>query len=124
MSEIAPTMADDLVKNRERDALRLLFGFADDFRGSPQAGKLYLICEEPPSTGDSRFDAVLAATAEHFAREAELAPPKWVEGPTRFVEPWWFVSSSPGLDAYVLAHTPATFSRHGVFLAREVFDRV
>lgn len=106
------------------DSLRLLFGFADDFRGSSRPAKIALIAEEPPLTGDSRFDAALAGVAELFAREASLPTPEWVDAPTRFVEPWWFVSSKPAFDAYVLAHTPAVFARHGVFLAREVFDRV
>lgn len=103
--------------------MRLIFGFADDFRGSSRPGRLALIAEEPPSTGDLRFDAALAGVAEHFAREGEIAAPDWVEGPDRFVEPWWFVASRPAFNAYTLAHTPATFARHGVFIAREVFDR-
>lgn len=111
-------------KQRERNALRLLFGFADDFRGSSQPGKEALIAEEPPLTGEGRFDAALAGTAELFAREASIAAPDWVEAPTRRVEPWWFISSRPAFDAYTLAHTPAVFARHGVFVAREVFDRV
>jgi transcriptional regulator with XRE-family HTH domain len=123
LSGIAPVMAADLAEHKERDALRLLYGFADDFRGSSLPGKGQLLREEPPPTGDPRFDAALAGTAEHFAREAEIAPPSWVEQESRFVEPWWFVSSAPALDAYVLAHTPAVFARHGVFIAREVFDR-
>lgn len=123
LGEIAPVMAADLVEHNERDALRLLYGFADDFRGSSLPGKRQLLRDEPPSTGDPRFDAALAGTAEHFAREAEIAPPGWVEQPSRFVEPWWFVASAPTLEAYVLAHTPAVFARHGVFIAREVFDR-
>jgi hypothetical protein len=40
------------------------------------------------------------------------------------VEPWWFVASRPAFHAYTLAHTPAVFARHGVFIAREVFSRV
>lgn len=123
LSGIAPVMAADLAEHRERDALRLLYGFADDFRGSSLPGKRELLRDEPPPTGDPRFDAALAGAAEHFAREAEVAAPDWVEQPGRFVEPWWFVSSVPALDAYVLAHTPAVFARHGVFIAREVFDR-
>lgn len=123
LSAIAPQVTADLAERRERDALRLLYGFADDFRASPPTGKRWLLRDEPPSTGDPRFDAALAGAAEHFAREAEIAPPSWVEQESRFVEPWWFVSSAPALDAYVLAHTPAVFARHGVFIAREVFDR-
>ena len=100
-----------------------LFGFADDFRGSSRPGKISLISEKPPGTGDPRFDAALAGTAEFFAREGNIAAPHWVEEPGRFVEPWWFATDRPAFEAYTFAHTPAVFSRHGVFIAREVFDR-
>jgi transcriptional regulator with XRE-family HTH domain len=123
LEQLAPTIAEDLEHDRERDALRLLFGFADDFRGSSRPGMISLLREEPPSTGDARFDAALAGTAEFFAREGEIPTPNWVDGPDRFVEPWWFAASRPAFEAYTLAHTPAVFARHGVFVAREVFDR-
>jgi transcriptional regulator with XRE-family HTH domain len=124
LAELAPTIAEDLGDGRERDATRLLFGFADDFRGSSRAGQIALVQAEPPSTGDARFDAALAGIAELFAGESAIAAPLWVEGPTRFVEPWWFLASRRAFDAYTLAHTPAALARHGVFMAREVFDRV
>lgn len=124
LEQLAPTIEEELHNGREQDALRLIFGFADDFRGSSRAGQAVLVSVEPPSTGDPRFDAALAGAAEFFAREAAILAPSWVDGPRRFVEPWWFVSSKPSLDAYTLAHTPAVFARHGVFIAREVFDRV
>jgi transcriptional regulator with XRE-family HTH domain len=120
---LAPMIAADLQADREHDALRLLFGFADDFRGSSRAGRISLLRNPPPPTGDARFDAALAGVAEFLAREAQIPSPHWVEEPGRFVEPWWFVSSRPALDAYTLAHTPAVFARHGVFVAREAFDR-
>jgi transcriptional regulator with XRE-family HTH domain len=120
---LAEQIREDIGQGRDRDALRLMFGFADDFRASSRAGKLALIEQEPPPTGDARFDAALAGVAEHFAREAGIAAPTWTQKPYRCVEPWWFVSSRPELDAYTLAHTPAVFARHGVFIAREVFDR-
>jgi len=123
LAELAPTIADDLRDSRERDAARLLFGFADDFRGSSRAGKIALVHEEPPTTGDARFDAALAGIAELFTGESAIAAPTWVDGPGRFVEPWWFLASRPAFHAYTLAHTPAALARHGVFMAREVFDR-
>jgi transcriptional regulator with XRE-family HTH domain len=123
LERLAQTIAENLGEDRERDALRLLFGFADDFRGSSRPGRIALLREEPPPTGDARFDAALAGTAEFFAREGAIAAPSWVDEPSRFVEPWWFVASKPAFDAYTLAHTPAVFARHGVFIAREVFDR-
>lgn len=123
LAEIATTIERDLRDDRERDALRLLFGFADDFRGSSRSGQIALLANEPPPTGDARFDAALAGVAELFASEAGLAAPSWVNESGRFVEPWWFVASRPAFHAYTLAHTPAVIARHGVFMAREVFDR-
>jgi len=123
LAELSPTISEDLSHERESDAVRLLFGFADDFRGSSRPGQAALIAEEPAPTGDGRFDAALAGLAEFFAAEAGIAAPPWVDGPARFVEPWWFVSSRPAFDAYTLANAPALFARHGVFVAREVFDR-
>jgi transcriptional regulator with XRE-family HTH domain len=124
LAELAQTIADDLQQGRERDALRLLFGFAEDFRGSSRAGRIALLRDEPPSTGDTRFDAALAGVAELFAAEGAIPAPSWVNGRERFVEPWWFVASRPEFHAYTLANTPAVLARHGVFMAREVFDRV
>jgi transcriptional regulator with XRE-family HTH domain len=123
LAELSPTISEDLLAGRENDALRLLFGFADDFRGSSRPGRIALIADEPPPTGDARFDAALAGIAEFFATEAKIAAPAWVNGHGRFLEPWWFVASRPAFDAYILANTPALFARHGVFMAREVFDR-
>ncbi len=123
LAELSATISEDLSSDRESDAVRLLFGFADDFRGSSRPGRIALIATEPSPTGDSRFDAALAGIAEFFAAEAGIAPPAWVNGSGRFVEPWWFVASRPAFDAYTLANTPALLARHGVFMAREVFDR-
>jgi transcriptional regulator with XRE-family HTH domain len=124
LAELGQTIAEDLEQGREDDALRLLYGFADDFRGSSRPGQISLLRDEPSSTGDTRFDAALAGVAELFAAEGALSAPAWVNGADRFVEPWWFAASRPAFHAYTLANTPAVLARHGVFIAREVFDRV
>jgi len=123
LAELGQTITEDLAQDNEQDAIRLLFGFADDFRGSSRAGGIALLRDEPAATGDARFDAALAGVAELFAAEGGIAAPGWVNGAGRFVEPWWFVASRPEFHAYTLAHTPAVLARHGVFMAREVFDR-
>jgi hypothetical protein len=123
LAGLADQIRDDLRDGREAAALRLLFGFADDFRGSSRPGQIALIEEEPVLTGDRRFDAALAGAAEFFATEGGIPIPAWADGPDRFAEPWWFVASRPAFHAYTFAHTPAVFARHGVFVAREVFDR-
>ncbi len=124
LAELASEVRAHLERGRERDALRLLFGFADDYRATPRPGRIALIRDEPGPTGDSRFDAALAGIAELFAARAGIPLPGWVDGGGRFVEPLWLVSSLPGMHAYVLARTPTALFRHGVLMAEEVFERV
>jgi hypothetical protein len=52
-----------------------------------------LLTDDPPSVGDERWDALLAALAEHLAAKHDLAP------------------------ADALVHAPAAFRKHGVYLA-------
>jgi transcriptional regulator with XRE-family HTH domain len=124
LAELATDVSTDLERGRENDALRLLFGFTDDFRATPRPGRVALIRDEPRPTGDPRFDAALAGIAELFAAQAGIPLPRWVDGPERHVEPLWLVSSLPGMHAYALARTPAALLRHGVLMAKDVFERV
>jgi hypothetical protein len=125
LAGIALRFRDDLASGRpEPDMWRLLYGFADDFRGSDETGKRSLIAQEPPLTGHQGLDATLAGMAEFFAREAGMSsPPPWVSAPSRFAEPWYWIASHTWQHAYVLTRTPIVFKRHGVFIARENFDR-
>ncbi|MGA3185429.1 MAG: helix-turn-helix transcriptional regulator [Candidatus Dormibacteria bacterium] len=123
LAELAEVIHADLAASREGHALRQLVGFTDGFRASSRPGRLALTGAEPPSTGDRRFDAALAGLAEFCAADAGLPVPSWVNAPGRFVEPFWFVARGPAFHAYVLARTPAALLRHGVLMAREVFDR-
>ena len=41
-----------------------------------------LLTNDPPSVGDERWDALLAALAERLAAKHDLAPPGWTELPT------------------------------------------
>lgn len=66
----------------------------------------------PSTTGDPRWDAMLAGVAEILALHAGRPVPGWTAG-------WelgrlWFVSSLPGMDAYALAHTPPPLRIRGV----------
>lgn len=124
LAEVAVEAQGDLHAGRVNDAVRLIFGFCDDFRGSDREGQAYLLRDEPPLAEHQGYNAALAGTAEFFADEAGLDPPAWAEGPARFASPWWFVADDPVFHAYVLARTPGAYLRHGVFMAREVFDRV
>lgn len=101
----------------EQRRLRLVFEF---LRSASEDGGplLLLVAAEPSLTGDPRFDALLAAVAEHLCIGAGLDPPAWVHDPVRFLDGFWWVSDLPSARARALVHAPASFRRRGVMLDR------
>jgi transcriptional regulator with XRE-family HTH domain len=97
--------------------LRLYFEF---LRGADESDDdlLLLLAAEPPTTGDRRYDALLAATAEHLAVHAGLPTPAWALQHDRVIDGFWWVSGLPSARAQAMVHAPASFRRRGVLLAR------
>lgn len=69
---------------------------------------------EPSTTGDPRWDALLAGVADHLATKHHIDPPRWTSD--RYVTPFWFVGTTPALHAYAYAHSPAPLAYRGVFI--------
>lgn len=97
--------------------LRVFFEFC---RGADDAGlgAVALSSAEPPLTGDPRFDALLAASAEYFACRYGLPGPLWTVAFDRFLCRAWWVSSLPSARRHALLWTPAPFRRRGIYLDR------
>jgi len=74
-----------------------------------------LLQEEPPPVGDERWDALLAALAEHLAAQHDLAPPDWAE--SRVPGRPWFPAELRIQRAEALVWAPAAFRKHGVYLS-------
>lgn len=124
ISEVSRGLREILQREGARGAWRRLLDFVDDVRGSPRPGQEYLVADEPPPTGDARFDAAIAALIEFLCDEMGLPWPDWTDAPERFIEPWWFVSGLPGYEAMAFRDSPVEFKRHGVFVNEGAFDRV
>lgn len=97
--------------------LRLVFEF---LRSAEDDGRplILLVAAEPGATGDSRFDALLAAAAEDLCVRAGVRPPAWVHEPSRFLDAAWWVSDLPSGRAHALVHAPASYRRRGVMIDR------
>lgn len=97
--------------------LRLVFEF---LRGAADDGLplRLLVAAEPGPIGDERFDALLAAVAEHLCVHAGIAPPGWVHQPHRFLDGLWWVVDLPSARSQALVNAPASFRRRGVLLDR------
>jgi hypothetical protein len=103
--------------------LRLCLQFVDDYREAAGYLRSTLLRTPPRSTGDPRWDAFLAALAEHLAYHDDLSVPQWVDRKSRFLRRWWFLSDLPSVKAAALAESPAAFRRRGIFLTEDFFAR-
>jgi hypothetical protein len=123
----AMTLADlgDRLKSvpTDRGRRRLILEFVEEYRWEPIAQRLSLLEQRPALTGDSRYDAFLAALAEHLAYHDEFDAPDWVQDRDRFLEEWWFPIDLPAVRADALVHSPAAFRIHGIFLGSGALAR-
>jgi hypothetical protein len=94
---------------------KLVWEFLEEYRWESRGAQSSLLADEPPSTGDERWDALLAALAEHLAAKNDLAPPDWAE--LRVLRRPWFPAQLRVQRADALVHAPAAFRKHGVYLS-------
>lgn len=114
---IADAVRDALSREGgEAEARRIALGLVPQFDLAGPQERAALVRARPPSTGDPRYDALLAALVEHLCVRSGSAIPAWVEDPDRFIERWWFVSGLRGLHASALVESPISFARRGVFI--------
>lgn len=83
--------------------------------GPAQAG---LLVERPRPTGSRRFDAFLAALAEHLAFHHALPCPSWTQAPERSLDSAWFITDLPSARAAAMETSPASFRRRLIFIDR------
>ncbi|HLH69613.1 MAG TPA: hypothetical protein VKY90_11395 [Candidatus Dormibacteraeota bacterium] len=100
----------------ESESIRLAFSFIEMFERGWVPDRVHLLEDCPEPVGDPRFDALLAALAEHLCAKHGGESPAWVGDESRFLETWWFVSGMRSLEADALVHSPISFARRGVFL--------
>ncbi|MFC4107411.1 hypothetical protein [Micromonospora zhanjiangensis] len=101
----------------ESDQIRwkLVWEFQEEYRWEPADTRVDLLRDEPEPCGDERWDALLAALAEHLLAQVDLAPPGWVEA--RVLRRAWFPAELAIHRADALAWAPAAFRKHGVYLS-------
>lgn len=96
--------------------LRLvLHDFGMVFQHATTAERIVLLAEEP-ELFDARWDAFLAAYAEHLAYHAGLAAPSWVRDPRRYLREFWFPARRfPRERDATIRTTPRAFEAHGIW---------
>jgi len=94
---------------------KLVWEFMEEYRWEPDDVQPSLLRDEPSPVGDERWDALLAALAEHLAARHDLAPPEWTE--LRILRRPWFPAELKIQRADALVRAPAAFRKHGVYLS-------
>lgn len=102
---------------------RLVLEFITEYSDAALDSRQALLDGRPAPTGDRRWDAFLAALAEHLAFHDNLSCPGWAAAPERFLDRWWFLSNTPTGRAEAIVTAPASFVRRGVFLERRDLER-
>jgi transcriptional regulator with XRE-family HTH domain len=109
---------------RQDGALRAVIDFRDAL-GSATAEEFEGLVQAPPSlTGETRWDALIAAVVEDESATRDVPPPDWTNEKRRFVRPLWYLSDNKALHAWELATAPGAFVRHGVLAARAELESV
>ncbi len=99
---------------------RLVLEVITEYAGAPLDARPALLDAKPAPTGDRRWDAFLAALAEHLAFHDDLSCPAWTRAPERFLDRWWFLSNGPmqaeALSVAAELNLPSTWlDQQGVF---------
>ena len=96
-------------------ALRWVAQAVTDVRSLTNKQDIGAFFSAPETTGSTQWDTLIAGVAEREARRAGVVLPSWCISTGPLV-PFWFVTRTPGLEAYALAHTPTELRIRGVFL--------
>ena len=124
ISETAAQIRRCLAGSDQHEALRWVAEFVAEFRRASSADRPGLVADEPSSTGDRRWDAMLAGVVEQLCFEHELAVPGWAMQPGRFLDQWWFVTPYRSLHPSAFTETPAALANRGIFIHRQSLESV
>jgi transcriptional regulator with XRE-family HTH domain len=109
---------------RQDAALRAVIDFKDAV-GTVSVEEFARLVEAPAGlTGDTRWDAFIAAVVEDESATRDVAPPRWTNEGSRFVRPLWYLSDNKALHSWELATAPGAFVRHGVLAAKDELESV
>lgn len=77
---------------------------------------------QPSTTGDRRWDSMLAGVTEMDALRSRHEVPTWARG--HDLPHLWYVGSTPSLEAYDLVHTPRSLAVRGIVLDGAALESV
>ncbi len=123
LAETGQRVAAALSEPDQSSAWAAIRDFLDGFVSAPVEARGELMAERPAAV-EVRFDAYLAALAEHLAVHHHIGVPAWAQEPDRFLSQWWFPTRFRSLHAMAMVQSPASFRRRGIFVDSTELQRV
>lgn len=96
------------------DLLRIVRESRSNVKFAGEPTDLALFIARPSTTGDQRWDALIAGSTEDMALALNRPAPTWTVG--HALRTFWFVGSNPAFHAYALAHSPGSLKVRGVII--------
>lgn len=121
-AETSRQVATAIRDHQEDLAFRICLELIDDLKAVTPFRLQQLTRDPPPLTGDSRYDALIAAIVEDVCVNAGAPTPLWVYETTRSVEKW-YLSGIETLHEDADTDTPPIYRRHGVFILEDELSR-
>lgn len=113
--EVAGAIGEELARGDDDFAFRMLARGVADLRSRRRPADIARFLAPPPTTGDPRWDALLAAVVGRECRGRGIAAPAWTDAEP--LRPWWFpLLASPALTARTMQRTPVDWSTKGIWL--------
>lgn len=110
----AIAIREELMRGDEDFALRLVARCVADLRSLGDAAEIESFLTQPPSTGDQRWDTLLAASIGRECRRRSGIAPRWTHAPA--LPTWWFPVPDRLLVARTMQRTPIDLSARGIWL--------
>jgi transcriptional regulator with XRE-family HTH domain len=107
----------------DRRRRRLVLDFIGRYFNTPPEHRRALILEPPAPTGDTRWDALVGALAEHLAFHDAVDRPSWCTEDDRFLDAAWYWVDLPSVRRSATATAPTAFRRRNVWIDRADLER-
>lgn len=95
-------------------ALRLIGQAVAELRHLEDPSEIAAFLATPPSTGDPRWDTLIAAVVARECRLRDVPPPRWTRVPP--LQRFWFPDDDPILNARTMQRTPLDLRNKGIWL--------
>lgn len=113
-----------LRESADKEAFRLVADLAHRLDGVPVQEFIRGTRQDPGSTGDRRWDALVGGVIERAAHRHGVRVPSWTATVDRFLDQWWFLSPYLSLHASAIVEAPPELANRGVFLHESSLSRV